>query len=100
MDRPFSLIDAFATGPFTGNPAGVVLDAEGLSEAQMQLIAAEIQASETRRRPAGRHASGPDAPPLTLPRPSTARPRRSRSAAAAGGGEFPAEGTADWGDGW
>ncbi|MFO0838617.1 MAG: PhzF family phenazine biosynthesis protein [Phycisphaerae bacterium] len=43
----FRLVDAFASGPFTGNPAGVVLDADGLEPAQMQQIAREINASET-----------------------------------------------------
>lgn len=40
-------VDAFTTSPFGGNPAGVVLDAEGLSEAQMQKIAAEMNVAET-----------------------------------------------------
>lgn len=40
-------VDAFTTRPFGGNPAGVVLDAEGLSEAQMQKIAAEMSVAET-----------------------------------------------------
>lgn len=45
--RPFLLVDAFAERPFTGNPAGVVLNAEGLGESQMQAIAGEVRASET-----------------------------------------------------
>ncbi len=40
-------IDAFTNSKFKGNPAGVVLNAEGLSEAQMQLIARELNNSET-----------------------------------------------------
>ena len=43
----FRLVDAFADAPFTGNTAGVVLDADGLDESQMQLIAREVNASET-----------------------------------------------------
>ena len=43
----FYLADAFTRKPFTGNPAGVVVNAEGLSEAEMQAIAREINASET-----------------------------------------------------
>lgn len=43
----FFLVDAFATGPYTGNPAGVVLGAGALSARQMQDIAREINASET-----------------------------------------------------
>lgn len=43
----FHLVDAFADGPYAGNPAGVVLGAEGLDERQMQALAREINASET-----------------------------------------------------
>ncbi len=38
---------AFAAAPDGGNPAGVVLDASGLSDDQMQRIAAEVGFSET-----------------------------------------------------
>jgi len=38
---------AFTTTPDGGNPAGVVLDADGLDEATMQAIAAEVGYSET-----------------------------------------------------
>jgi PhzF family phenazine biosynthesis protein len=41
------LIDAFATEPLAGNAAGVVPDAEGLTDDQMQRIARELAASET-----------------------------------------------------
>ncbi|WP_395408022.1 PhzF family isomerase [Pseudoduganella sp. UC29_106] len=40
-------IDSFTRTPFRGNPAGVVLDADGLSDAQMQDIARELKHSET-----------------------------------------------------
>ncbi|AKU21182.1 PhzF family isomerase [Massilia sp. NR 4-1] len=40
-------IDAFTRTPFRGNPAGVVLDADGLSGRQMQDIARELRHSET-----------------------------------------------------
>ncbi len=40
-------VDAFTTESFGGNPAGVVLDAQGLQPEQMQKIASEMQASET-----------------------------------------------------
>jgi trans-2,3-dihydro-3-hydroxyanthranilate isomerase len=43
----FFLVDAFAEQPFRGNPAGVVLDADALADAQMQAIAREVNASET-----------------------------------------------------
>jgi PhzF family phenazine biosynthesis protein len=49
-------VDAFTRDPFTGNPAGVVLEADGLSERQMQRIARELNNSETafvHRAPAG-----------------------------------------------
>ncbi|HUR70084.1 MAG TPA: PhzF family phenazine biosynthesis protein [Candidatus Thermoplasmatota archaeon] len=40
-------VDAFTTTPYTGNIAGVVPKAEGLSDAQMQRIAREMNVSET-----------------------------------------------------
>lgn len=40
-------VDAFTTEPFRGNPAGVVSNADGLSEAQMQAIARELNNPET-----------------------------------------------------
>ena len=40
-------VDAFTTTPHAGNPAGVVLDAKGLSDQQMQVIAREMNVSET-----------------------------------------------------
>jgi PhzF family phenazine biosynthesis protein len=40
-------VDAFTRERFKGNPAGVVLDAAGLSDAQMQDIARELNNSET-----------------------------------------------------
>lgn len=40
-------IDAFTSEPFTGNPAGVVLEADGLTDTQMQRIAREINCPET-----------------------------------------------------
>jgi PhzF family phenazine biosynthesis protein len=41
------LVDAFTTDPLAGNAAGLVPDAEGLDEGQMQAIARELNASET-----------------------------------------------------
>lgn len=40
-------VDAFTDRVFTGNPAAVVLNAIGLSDGQMQLIAREMNLSET-----------------------------------------------------
>ncbi len=40
-------VDAFTREPFRGNSAGVVLQADELSETQMQLIARELRHSET-----------------------------------------------------
>ncbi|TCC06225.1 PhzF family phenazine biosynthesis isomerase [Kribbella soli] len=40
-------VDAFTRTPFTGNAAGVVLSAEGLSDAQMLAVARELNNSET-----------------------------------------------------
>jgi len=47
MERKMWVVDAFTSTPFQGNPAGVILDAEGLTASQMQAIANEIHASET-----------------------------------------------------
>ncbi|WP_421901337.1 PhzF family isomerase [Maridesulfovibrio sp.] len=41
------LVDAFTSTPDKGNRAGVVLDATGLNEAEMQAIAALVNVSET-----------------------------------------------------
>ncbi|MBN1399111.1 MAG: PhzF family phenazine biosynthesis protein [Bacteroidetes bacterium] len=41
------VVDAFTGVKFAGNPAGVVLDAAGLTDAQMQLIARELNHPET-----------------------------------------------------
>lgn len=41
------LVDAFTSEPLSGNAAGVVPDAEGLSDQQMQAVARELNASET-----------------------------------------------------
>lgn len=40
-------VDAFTSIPFCGNPAGVVLDADDLTDEEMQLIAREMNYSET-----------------------------------------------------
>ena len=40
-------VDAFTDSLFTGNPAGVVLDAEQLDEAEMQAIARELNNGDT-----------------------------------------------------
>ena len=45
--RPFQQVDVFTATPLRGNPLAVVLDGEGLSEAQMQTFAAWTQLSET-----------------------------------------------------
>jgi len=45
--RQALLVDAFTSEPTTGNPAGVVPDAAGLADSQMQAIASELGASET-----------------------------------------------------
>lgn len=46
-ELPFSLVDAFAMAPYTGNVAAVVLDADGLTDDPMQALATEFNASET-----------------------------------------------------
>jgi len=45
--RPFSLVDVFGSGPFSGNPLGVVSAAEGLSTGDMLGITRWLNLSET-----------------------------------------------------
>ncbi|MBP2325743.1 putative PhzF superfamily epimerase YddE/YHI9 [Kibdelosporangium banguiense] len=40
-------VDAFTTTPFTGNAAGVVLEAQGMTDAEMLAVARELNNSET-----------------------------------------------------
>lgn len=49
MGRKYNLyqIDSFTKERFTGNPAGVITNADGLDEVQMQRIARELNNSET-----------------------------------------------------
>lgn len=47
MTRPFQLVDVFGVEPFTGNPLGVVADAEGLTTEDMQAITRWLNLSET-----------------------------------------------------
>jgi len=45
--RDVRIVDAFTTEPLAGNPAGVVPDADGLTDGQMRAVASEVGASET-----------------------------------------------------
>ena len=47
MQRRYITVDVFTDRAFGGNPLAVVLDAEGLSTAQMQAIATEFNYAET-----------------------------------------------------
>ncbi|HWX31481.1 MAG TPA: PhzF family phenazine biosynthesis protein [Steroidobacteraceae bacterium] len=47
MKRPYATADVFTDRMFGGNPLAVVLDAAGLSTAQMQAVAMEFNYSET-----------------------------------------------------
>jgi trans-2,3-dihydro-3-hydroxyanthranilate isomerase len=47
MSRPFYIVDVFAERPYTGNQLAVVLGADGLTDATMQQVAAEMNYSET-----------------------------------------------------
>ena len=47
MERRFFEVDVFETGPFTGNPVAVVLDADGLTTEEMQRLAHWTNFSET-----------------------------------------------------
>ncbi|HEY0487375.1 MAG TPA: PhzF family phenazine biosynthesis protein [Mycobacteriales bacterium] len=43
----YEIVDVFTATPFVGNPLAVVFGADGLSDAQMQSLAAEFNLSET-----------------------------------------------------
>lgn len=47
QSRPFKQVDVFTAVPFKGNPVAVILDGEGLSDAEMQAIANWTNLSET-----------------------------------------------------
>ena len=47
MPTPILVVDAFATGPFTGNPAGVCLLEGPAQEPWMQSVASEMKHAET-----------------------------------------------------
>lgn len=47
MSRRFSQVDVFGSGPCSGNPVAVVLDAEGLSDEEMRRFARWTNLSET-----------------------------------------------------
>ena len=93
MQRRYITVDVFTDRAFGGNPLAVVLDAGGLSTAQMQAIATEFNYSETtfvlpprdpRQRRAGAHLhralgnSRSPAIPMSAPPSCWRRRRRSR----------------------
>ncbi|MDN6623039.1 MAG: PhzF family phenazine biosynthesis isomerase, partial [Bifidobacterium crudilactis] len=45
--RDFAQVNVFSSAPYLGNPVAVVLDAEGLSDEEMQRIAKWTNLSET-----------------------------------------------------
>lgn len=47
LPRPFTTVDVFTATPYKGNPVAVVLDAQGLSDADMQAFARWTNLSET-----------------------------------------------------
>lgn len=47
MTRPFQLVDVFGSGPFIGNPLGVIAAADDLTTEQMQAITRWLNLSET-----------------------------------------------------
>ncbi|MCB0334808.1 MAG: PhzF family phenazine biosynthesis protein, partial [Bdellovibrionales bacterium] len=47
MEIEVFVVSAFGMNESGGNPAGIVLDAQGLSDSQMLQIAAEVGLSET-----------------------------------------------------
>jgi PhzF family phenazine biosynthesis protein len=47
VQRPFQQVDVFTTTPYLGNPVAVVLDADGVADADMQRFARWTNLSET-----------------------------------------------------
>ena len=47
MAKPYALLDVFTNKALSGNPLAVVLEAQGLTDEQMQAIATEFNLSET-----------------------------------------------------
>jgi PhzF family phenazine biosynthesis protein len=47
MPRPFAQVDVFGSGPCSGNPVAVVLDAEGMGDEEMQRFARWTNLAET-----------------------------------------------------
>ena len=47
MRRDFFTLDVFTARKFAGNPLAVVMNGQGLDDAQMQTIAREFNLSET-----------------------------------------------------
>lgn len=47
MKRDFRVVDVFSRRPLLGNPVAVVMNADGLSDDEMQRIAAWTNLSET-----------------------------------------------------
>ncbi|OCX66457.1 hypothetical protein BFP70_04280 [Thioclava sp. SK-1] len=47
MTHDFKIVDVFCATPFQGNPVAVVMNADGVSDDQMQRIAAWTNLSET-----------------------------------------------------
>lgn len=47
MPRPFAQVDVFGGGPCSGNPVAVVLDAEGMTDEEMQRFARWTNLAET-----------------------------------------------------
>ena len=67
QQRRFTQVDVFTAVPYKGNPVPVVLDGQGLTDAEMQAFANWTNLSETTfvlpatvsGAGAGRHARGP-----------------------------------------
>jgi PhzF family phenazine biosynthesis protein len=47
LPRPFAQVDVFSTTPYRGNPVAVILDASGMTDAELQDVARWTNLSET-----------------------------------------------------
>src|SRR5690349_5170790 len=67
MPRRFAQVDVFGSGPCSGNPVAVVLDAEGLSTAEMQSLGRRTHLPEATFGPPPRRPEGGFRGPILTP---------------------------------
>ncbi len=83
MKLPFHTYDVFTNERFGGNPLAIVEEADGLTTAEMQIIAREFNLSETIfvLKPRDPRLAAPSRPPFGWRRWQASCPSRSRASA-------------------